>query len=154
LVLIAGCAISALLGVVLWFAPSVDPLRLYALSGAWGMSAFTLYAVAVAHTNDFARPDQCVVVSSGLLLLYGAGAVVGPTLASALMSSYGPGALFGYTASVHGALGCYAAWRMSRRSTVKAVEQVPFVESLQSAKTFSPVFEDEERRLQETGVGD
>ena len=57
----------------------VWPLML--LSAAWGATAFPLYAISVAHANDNAAADEYVQVSSGLLLMYGIGAVAGPFLA-------------------------------------------------------------------------
>ena len=49
-------------------------------TAAYGALANTLYSVAVAHANDHARPEEFVKVSSGLLLFYGFGTMVGPVL--------------------------------------------------------------------------
>ena len=49
--------------------------------------AYPMYALSVAHANDFASPDDFVKVSSGLLLLYGIGTMIGPVLAAFAMQN-------------------------------------------------------------------
>ena len=44
-----------------------------------------MYALAVAHANDFAAPDEFVKIAGGLLLLLGFGTMVGPILAAQAM---------------------------------------------------------------------
>ena len=39
---------------------------------------YPMYALAVAHANDFAGEDEFVRIAGGLLLLYGFGTMVGP----------------------------------------------------------------------------
>ncbi|HKX57027.1 MAG TPA: MFS transporter, partial [Xanthomonadales bacterium] len=64
------------------------------LSAAWGATAFPLYSIAVAHSNDYAEPGEYVMVSSGLLLMYGIGAIIGPFLAGAGMSIFSKSSLY------------------------------------------------------------
>ena len=45
----------------------------------YGTMAYALYSIAVAHANDHAKGDF-VRVSSGLLLLYGFGTMIGPVI--------------------------------------------------------------------------
>jgi hypothetical protein len=52
-----------------------------------------------------------VEVSTGLLFLYCAGAIIAPTLAAALMRVFGPGALYAQNAILHVALAAFALWR-------------------------------------------
>ena len=80
--------------------------------------AYTLYSIAVAHANDHARPDEFVKVSSGLLLFYGFGTIVGPVLGAALMATMRPESLFLATALPHTLLAAYALVSMSRRASV------------------------------------
>ena len=53
-----------------------------------------MYAIAVAHANDYAEADDYVMVSSGLLLMFGTGAIIGPFLASAVMGISGSSGLY------------------------------------------------------------
>ena len=70
----------------------------------YGGLSFTVYGLSVAHVNDLIEPDKVLEVSSGLLLLYGIGSTVGPTLAGGVMDMLGPESLMLYFAIVLGLL--------------------------------------------------
>ena len=78
---------------LVWFAKS-DAWVLIGLAAAVGASALVLYPLSSAHTQDLGGRENAVEVSSGLLLAYTIGAVVGPTTAAWLMGWIGPQALF------------------------------------------------------------
>ncbi|MDH3431421.1 MAG: MFS transporter [Gammaproteobacteria bacterium] len=110
---------------------------------AWGAVAFPLYAIAVAHANDHAEPEDYVMVSSGLLLMYGTGAIAGPFVASLLMSYFGAFGLFGFTAIVHGLLAVFIVLRTQWRASVPDEKHIPFSDALATAHTASQVYEEE-----------
>jgi MFS family permease len=124
------------------FAGSLPTLGVILLCGLWGAMAFPLNALAVAHANDYANPDEYVMLSSGLLLMYGIGAVVGPFIASAAMGLMGPGGLYVFTAIVHGLLLVYILNRTIKRRPSPAEEHVPFDDALTAARTTSQVYEE------------
>ena len=97
-----------------------------ATTAAYGALAYTLYSIAVAHANDHARPDEFVKVSSGLLLFYGFGTIVGPLLGAALMARMRPESLFLATALPHALLAGYALLRISRRAAVSQAAKEAF----------------------------
>ena len=66
----------------------------------YGGLAFTLYPVAVAHTNDRMKPHEIIPASSALLLSYGLGACLGPIAAASLMAKMGPSGLYVFIAVV------------------------------------------------------
>jgi MFS family permease len=111
------------------------------LGGLWGAAAFPLYSISVAHSNDYAAEDEFVVVSSGLLLMYGIGAVIGPLLASGLMYVLGAAGLFVFTGLIHVVLLVYLFVRRYRRRPAAPDEHIPFSEALAAATTRSSVFE-------------
>ena len=113
------------------------------LGVGWGAVAFPLYAVSVAHANDYADPEDYVMVSSGLLLMYGLGAVIGPFVASMFMSSIGSIGLFGFTAIVHLALSVYVVHRMLQRASSPEEQHCSFGDALATAHTASQVYEEE-----------
>ena len=113
------------------------------LGAAWGAVAFPLYAIAVAHANDHADPEDYVMVSSGLLLMYGLGAIAGPFIASLLMSIVGPTGLFAFTAIAHVLLFLFVALRMTQRESVPDERHIPFSDALATAHTASQVYEEE-----------
>ena len=83
-----------------FLAPLMENILLPA-AFAYGLFAFPLYALCVAHTNDFAEESRYVEVACGLLLVYALGAVIGPIVSSTFMWLIGPEGLFAFTAMVH-----------------------------------------------------
>ena len=139
-VIVACCVGASLIAAALTQAPFAAPWMMLALAAAWGACAFSLYAISVAHSNDFAEADSYVEVSSGLLLLFGIGAVIGPLLIAPLLAWLGPWALYGSTLVVHALLAVYALWRISQRAPAPLEEHVSFDEAAQAAITSSTVF--------------
>lgn len=105
----------------------------------FGAFAFPLYSLGAAHMNDNVEADGFVEASSGLLLTYGAGAVIGPIIASSAMGLLGSVGLFGFTAVVHVAMAGFAIYRMRQRGRRSAEERSPFVDSLRVSQTVSTI---------------
>jgi len=101
-------------------------ILIIATTAAFGALAYTLYSVAVAHANDYARPDEFVKVSSGLLLLYGFGTMVGPVLGAVLMAKMRPESLFLATATAHAVLAACALARIGSRAPVSQAAKEAF----------------------------
>ena len=139
-----AATMGMLVGLASWvFFSHLTPVLLMALGAAWGAVAFPLYAVSVAHSNDHARPGEYVMISSGLLLMYGIGAIAGPFLASLAMQMVGSGGLFLYTAVIHVLLLGYIAFRFFKREPVQEEEHRKFVDALAGTQTASHVYEGE-----------
>ena len=142
-VLIAVSAIGGGAGMALFLlSPGLGFMPTILLGALWGGLAFPLYTIAVAYTNDFAEPGEYVTVSGGLLLMYGVGAIIGPFVASALMTLHSPGALFLFTAIVHLTLIAYVSVRFLLRHN-EATQQIAFGDALSAAQTASQVFEED-----------
>ena len=106
--ILAGAVVA---GIVL----GAMPLGLLGLSGLgllYGALAMPAYSLAAAHAYDRTPPAEAVETAAGLLLAYGVGSVVGPSLASVGMLHYGSGALFFFTAISHLLLFVFVQWRM------------------------------------------
>jgi MFS family permease len=88
---------------------------LYVLFGLYGFSAYPIYAIAVAHANDFAKKGEFGRVAGGMLLTMGSGLAIGPAIAALVMNLYQPVGLFIVTATFHGALAVTAFLRMKVR---------------------------------------
>lgn len=137
---ILGVAIAA---VIVTGGDDLSFVSVNLLGAGWGAVAFPLYAISVAHANDYAEPDDYVMVSSGLLLIYGLGAIIGPFIASMLMAAYGAIGLYGFTALIHIILFVYVGNRMLRRTTQLAEHNISFSDALATAHTASQVYEEE-----------
>lgn len=142
-VLVLSCA-GALLcaALIVTSGRSMGPAT-YVFASAWGFFSFPVYALAMAHTNDFADRDELVQTSSGLLLLFAAGAIAGPLLSSPLLAVAGTASLYAFTATVHAALIAFTVWRIRQREAPAVHEQVGFAEAMQNANTVSTVFAEE-----------
>src|SRR3546814_11555888 len=54
-------------------------LGLYAMMFLLGGMSLPMYSLCIAHTNDYLAPKQMVAASGTLMLVGGAGAILGPT---------------------------------------------------------------------------
>ncbi|HZW58715.1 MAG TPA: MFS transporter, partial [Woeseiaceae bacterium] len=144
---LVGCALTAaVIAVTLVWSADVLPFAgLLLLGAAWGAVSFPQYPVAVANTNDHADPSEYVMVSSGLLLMYGVGAIAGPLLASGLMTLHGPGGLYVFTGCVHVLVVTFILFRVTQRAGAPQAQHVDFNESVVAAGTTSQVYEEEAR---------
>ena len=107
--------IAALVGFVTLLVNPSGGWFMYALFGLYGFSAYPIYAIAVAHANDFAKQGEFGRVAGGMLLVLGTGLAIGPAIAALVMNLYAPVGLFIVTATFHGALALTAFLRMRVR---------------------------------------
>lgn len=137
---IAATGLLALgLGVALGaLGPDTDGVAL-AVTGAFGFFSFPLYMLCVAHMNDSIEHDGFVEAASGLLLIWAAGAVVGPLIASTAIKQFGSGGLFFTTALLHTFLVGFVIYRISRREARSAEERGDFIDAVRVGQTVSTV---------------
>ncbi len=103
-------------------------IELRLLAGAlFGMAAFPLYAISIAHVNDRVKTGDFVPASSALLVTYGIGAVMGPMVSSVAMAQYGSGGLFYYTAVVAFLLSIFSIHRLLAGKKVLAEDKEDFI---------------------------
>lgn len=126
-VLTAVALLSALVAAAGHAIGAEPRLALYGLFALLGGLSLPLYSLCLAHTNDFLKPEQMVAASSSLVLVFGIGAIGGPLTASWLMAATGPGGFFLFLALVHGGIGGFALYRMTRRAARPREEQGRYV---------------------------
>ncbi len=83
-----------------------------------GGMIFTVYGLSVAYVNDLIPPEEVVETSTGLLLMYGAGAVLGPFLAGLVMSTTDNAGFMLFLAAVMGLVALYVLKRLPAGSPV------------------------------------
>ncbi|MGA9572702.1 MAG: MFS transporter [Lysobacterales bacterium] len=138
---------GVIIGAIMWsMATELSSIGLILLAALWGAVAFPIYSISVAHANDRAETGSFVMVSAGLLLMYGIGAIIGPFLASAMMTFGGSDYLFLFTGIVHLLLALYVVTRRFVRPQTGMSEHRPFSEALASTQTRSQIYEDELER--------
>ena len=143
--LCAALSVGSGLGLAFWDAP--HPSLGFALAILHGGVMFPIYALCIAHSNDFAPNGEMVEVSSGLLLLYGGGAALGPIILGPVMEHWGAGSLFVMIAGTLGVLALFALYRAMLHRVAgedTRVHFAPVPRSTQSVYTLETDDEDEE----------
>jgi MFS family permease len=74
-----------------------------------------LYPLSSSHAQDLGGRENAVEVSTGLLLAYTIGAIVGPTVGAWMMSTLGPQGLFIHNGTIHVLFVVFVIWRLFRR---------------------------------------
>ena len=108
-------------------AAAVASLLCYLVSGGAGIVFFTasfllgglsmtVYGLVIAYINDHLRPDQFVAASSSMLFMNGFGAIIGPTLATQLMSHIGVNVYFPTLGLIFATVTGFTIYRMTRRA--------------------------------------
>ncbi len=114
-VLTGSAVVSTLLAAFTLYAAQVSALTLIALFALFGAVSFPMYSLALAHANDYLDKDQMLGASSKLVLIYGAGAIIGPFLVGNVMQGYGAHGFMAFMIGVYGLLALFAFYRMMRR---------------------------------------
>jgi len=127
IVLTVGCFAAGGMSIMVATGGIIKPELLLYMAMIFGAAAFPIYALTVSHANDYVETEERVVVSGTLLLIYGAGAIVGPLLAGPIMGRIGAEGLFYYIGAVFIVVGFYALWRMTRRAAPSQENKTDFV---------------------------
>ena len=105
---IASCAVTVA-------AQDLGTTAVMLSAGLFGATSFPIYSVAAAHAHDFAEDHERVELSAALMFFFAVGAIGAPWLASVLIESYGPPALFAMIAVGHLVLVVFGVIRMRMR---------------------------------------
>jgi MFS family permease len=119
-----GAGIGAL---AMMFLGGLSREVMFALAFVYGGFAFSLYAIAIAHANDQADPEDFVEIASTLILVFAVGAVIGPLIASAMVQWLGSNAFFAYSAVIHLLTAAFAIFRMQMRPPTAPEDKEDFV---------------------------
>lgn len=138
MVILGACVVAGLAGIALGQVYPADLMVLSVIGFVYGMFAFPLYALSVAHANDYADSENFVETSSGLLLAFGGGAVIGPALATLAVEYGGPAWMFYFTSAVLAATALFALWRITRREAIADDEKIDFSDALAATQTHAP----------------
>ncbi len=93
-VIIVGSGLTAVVAFALVLSTNQALVGLSTLAFLFGGLSIPIYSLCIAHTNDLISERQLLPAASTLLLVFGAGSVLGPLLAGYGMNHFGPGALF------------------------------------------------------------
>ena len=82
-----------------------------------------LYALAIAHTNDFLEKDEMIAASAGIQLAGGIGLTIGPVIGGLSIDLIGANGFWIYLFLIHALLGIFGLFRMQIRESVPLEEQ-------------------------------
>lgn len=91
-----------------------------------GIGPLLLYSLFIAYTNDYLRPEQFVAAGSGLVLVFGTGAVIGPPATGLIMDGFGSQSYLWFLAAGHALIFAFAVYRMTQRESVSVEDQTSF----------------------------
>jgi MFS family permease len=140
-VLLFVSLMGAGLAMVAFGVAQISPLALVICTFFYGGFTFPIYALCVAHMNDYLEPEDIMEATSGLLMIYGVGAALGPAAAGVAMHSVGARGLPGFFAVFLVLLSLVTFHYMRARPPVPAEEQgefVPMVRTSQVALEMHP----------------
>ncbi|MCF7222006.1 MFS transporter [Marilutibacter chinensis] len=109
--LAAICALAAGVSVAMTLPAGGSGPMLYGLFFLFGGLAFAIYPICMAHLLDHLPPEDTLSAGSSLLLLNGVGSAIGPAIAGAAMTRFGPEALPGFFAAILGLTALIAGGR-------------------------------------------
>ena len=125
-ILVAASTSAVCISIASFFGAShFVPLLVFTM--IFGGLTFSLYSLFIAHANDFLPPSQMVAMSSGLLMVNGAGAVVGSPFAAAIIEILGSRSFMPAIAIILMGLSLFILIRMRLRDAVPQEAQGPFV---------------------------
>lgn len=132
-VLLAVGLAGAVLSLALLAVSRFGPLMLAAIFMLGG-AAFSLYPLAVAHTNDHVSTDKMLAISSGLLLVYAIGAIAAPIVVGFVMQAVGPQGIYLTLAAGMLLLTGFGIMRAMANPSVEADDQDAFVPMMRTSQ--------------------
>ncbi|MGD2160285.1 MAG: MFS transporter, partial [Gammaproteobacteria bacterium] len=126
LILVLVSFINAAIAMLVYLSVEISHLLLIMLSMVYGGFTFSLYGICVAHTNDHFDADHILEASRSLLLVYGIGAVIGPTIAGLFMQRIGPGSLMLFLTATLLLLGSFGVYRLYTGRKIPAEAQMEY----------------------------
>ncbi len=138
-VIVGVCVLAALAAAGLAVLGRMMPTQVLWAGLGFGLFAIPLYALCVAHANDFVDPAEFVEASGSLLLANAAGSVLGPLAAATAMAMVGPPGLFATMAVVFVLMAGFAVHRTRRRAAPPSAEKAPFVAVPRTSPEVAPL---------------
>ncbi len=138
------CLFSGLAALLALWLVQIEPIWLLAGGFAYGSTAFSIYALSAAHTNDHVDPEHMLETTSALQLMYGCGAIAGPLIAGILMQQIHPFALLGFITVTAFIPAGFARYRMIVSPPVPAADQGDWVPQFATSPVALEMYPEEE----------
>jgi MFS family permease len=117
------------------------------LFAVWGAGSLSFYGIAVAHMADRAEPGKIAQAASGLLFIWGVGAIIGPIALGVAVELAGQGAMFWFAALGGMGLTLFMFLRRSEREAPATKEKEAFAPKQATSVAAAEMAYGEERDL-------
>ncbi|MEL6533292.1 MAG: MFS transporter [Pseudomonadota bacterium] len=142
LLIMAVAALAGLAGMAGFWGAGVFTVIL-AAGFVYGGMANPLYALLLAHTNDFLETEQMPAAGGRLVFITGVGAIFGPLLVGQVMNGVGAAGFFLFLTIAAALLAAYALYRTGVRPAADASETESYAAILpQSGQVFMEAAQD------------
>lgn len=111
-VIVFSCLMTAVACYFLYRADNSSVDKLYGLAILYGSVAFSINPICIAHMNDLTPANERTQTASGMLAMFGVGAVLGPIIAGFLIP-YDVDLIYALSGSVVLIFGVYALIRVA-----------------------------------------
>lgn len=128
--------LAAVAALLVEYGPGDGRLWFYVATALFGGLGLSIHSLCLAYTNDFLEADEVLGASSEMVLILGAGSIVGPLAVGLLMDLFGPPMFFLWVMAVLTLFGLFAIWRMRHYAAPPMEEQGPYVAVPVQASTF------------------
>ncbi|WP_243375003.1 MFS transporter [Microvirga solisilvae] len=119
---------AAILLILINFVPLTGPTWvIFIYVAIFGGSVIPTYSIVTAHVNDMVRPGEFVAAAGGLLILNGAGSVIGPTVSGFAMTEFGRLGLLYVVIVAQALMAIWGAYRSLQRAAPPTAEKENFV---------------------------
>lgn len=104
-----------------------------ASAALFGSALFPLYSLTVARTHDVLGPDKVLEATRGLIVVFGIGAAMGPTVSGWVMEAFAPYAIFLLFAIIFALFALFSLYRLPRGETVAPDDQSTYVPMMRTS---------------------
>jgi MFS family permease len=110
-VIMVMSAAAATVAAVSIVAGAISPITLVVLMGLFGGICLPIYSLVIAHANDHLEREQILGASAKLVMLYGLGSMLGPSLVGQFMQQLGPSGFMTFMTVIYVTMAGFAFWR-------------------------------------------
>tara|TARA_Y100000590_G_C15743841_1_gene1021261 strand:- start:4945 stop:6180 length:1236 start_codon:yes stop_codon:yes gene_type:complete len=135
IILIGVTFTAAGLSILILISSYLSLITFFILLAIYSGMSLPMYALVVAHTNDYLQPHEIISASSSIAILVGLGCIVGPILTAIFMRIFEADGFFIYLLIVHSILGLFGLYRMTKRTKSRDLESqyVPLPRNITAA---------------------
>lgn len=135
IVLVGVTFIAAGLSLFIVISSYISLIIFFILLAIYAGMSLPMYSLTIAHTNDFLQQNEIVAASATIAILVGLGSICGPIIVSLFMNTIGPDGFFIYLFIVHGFLGLFGLYRMTKRTMPTDLESqyIPLPRNISTA---------------------